>query len=240
VDLALDWLAMRTGRRVTVEVSNPLPSGRGYGTSTADIGAALFAAGRALNYELTPVEASQAAVQIDPTDSSLLPGLTLFDHRAGRFQEFLGEAPSARLFILDPGGTIDSEAFNACNWRDSLTRIAREQELAFQILKQGVEDGDLEAIGEGATLSAEAHQTILYNAWVDTARSLGKELGSAGICRAHSGTVVGLLFPIDIDCRAVAYFLTQKLPGIIHIRQALLTGGGPVYRTLSEGQGANR
>lgn len=238
VDQALEWLAERTGRRVAVEVSNPLPSGRGYGTSTADIGAALFAAGRALNYELTPAEVSQAAVQIEPTDSSLLPGLTLFDHRAGRFQEFLGEAPSARLFILDPGGTIDTEAFNACDWRNSLARVAREQERAFQILKQGVGDGDLAAIGEAATLSARAHQTILYNPWVDMAQSLGKELGSAGICRAHSGTVVGLLFPLDIDCRAVVHFLAQKLPGIVHVHQALLTGGGPVFRTPAGSQEA--
>jgi L-threonine kinase len=240
VDQALEWLAERTGRRVAVEVSNPLPSGRGYGTSTADIGAALFAAGRALNYELTPAEASQAAVRIEPTDSSLLPGLTLFDHRAGRFQEFLGETPSARLFVLDPGGTIDTEAFNARDWRDALARIAPEQQCAYQILKQGVASGDLAAIGEAATLSARAHQTILYNPWVYTAQSLGKELGAVGICRAHSGTIVGLIFPIDTDCRAVVHFLAQKLPGIGHVRQALLTGGGPVFRTPAGSQEAQQ
>jgi hypothetical protein len=44
-----------------------------------DIGATLFALGRAMEQPLASAEVAQLAVGIEPSDSSLFPGLTLFD-----------------------------------------------------------------------------------------------------------------------------------------------------------------
>ena len=101
VERALDWITERSGHKIEMEINNPLPVGRGYGTSTADIGAALFAANQALSLDLTASEASQIAVKIEPTDSTLFSGLTLFAHRTGNFNVSLElHHPQNLLFLI--------------------------------------------------------------------------------------------------------------------------------------------
>ena len=224
---ALHLLAERTGQKTEIKLHNPLPSGRGYGTSTADIGAALFCTSRMLHLDLSAMDAANIAVQVEPTDSTLFNGLTLFDHRTGCFQEFLGEAPPAWLLILDPGGVVDSGDFNAHDWKEVLRRLAPHHRLAFQLLQEGITNADLFAIGEAASLSARCHQAILFNPLVDLALSLRKKLGAAGICRAHSGTIVGLIFPEEIDREAACAEISRYLAHPIQIRTANLIGGGP-------------
>ncbi|MDR3577906.1 MAG: hypothetical protein P4L50_28920 [Anaerolineaceae bacterium] len=226
---ALEIIAARVGRRLSVQVEDTLPSGRGYGTSTADIGAALFAASRALDLNLTAAEASHIAVQIEPTDSTFFAGLNLFDHRSALFNQPLGSAPPARLLILDPGGAVDTEEFNARDLRKPLAKLAQQHLEAFTLLQQGIKTGDLLVIGASSTLSAAAHQSILPNSLVDLALPLSKQLGAAGICRAHSGTIVGLIFPQDYDQDAVLEYLSVKLPANVQIRPARLVDGGPRY-----------
>jgi L-threonine kinase len=226
---ALKWFAEHAGQSIDISIDNPLPAGRGYGTSTADIGAALFTASRMLNHHLTAIEAAQIAVKIEPTDSTFFPGLALFDHRNGQFTLRLGDAPSARLIMLDPGGVVDSEAYNAHDWRKPLAKISREHRQAFQLLQHGIAAGDLLEIGEASTLSAKVHQTILFNPLVDLAISLSKQLGAAGICRAHSGTIVGLIFPEEYDHRAVVEQILRSLPDAVQWKEASLVGGGPIY-----------
>jgi L-threonine kinase len=231
---ATEILNDRTGRKINTEVKNPLPVGRGYGTSTADIGAALFSADGAFGLNLTPLEAARIAVQVEPTDSTFFAGLTLFDHRAGRFYQSLGDAPRARLIILDPGGMVDSEAFNACDWRTSLQKLAKDHQHAFELLQQGIAAGDLRMIGAAATLSASLHQAILYNPLVELALSFVNKVGAAGICRAHSGTIVGLIFPEDYDLDAAVKTISHLIPGSVHLKEALLVGGGPTTCTASK------
>lgn len=231
---ALQWINRRTGRTLKARVKNPLPAGRGFGASTADIGATLFAAGRASGWDLTPNEASQAAVRIEPTDSTLFPGLTLFDHLGGGFETYLGEPPPARLIILDPGGLVDSETYNRVNRREIFHRLAAEHRDAFRLLQQGVATGDLQAIGEAATLSARIHQSILYNPWVDEAFRLAKMFGAVGTVRAHSGTVVGLLFPVVVDDGPIVRLINDQYMEKITIILAGLTTGGPRYDPMIE------
>ena len=220
-------MADRAGQDIGISVANPLPAGRGYGTSTADIGAALFCCSQALQFNLTASEAAHIAVQVEPTDSTFFDGLALFDHRTGRFFQLLGEPPPATVVILDPGGTVDSEEFNVHDWREPLARKAQEHLRAFQLLQQGIAASDLLAIGEASTLSATCHQTILFSLLVEMALSLSKQLGAAGICRAHSGTIVGLIFSEEKDPEAIADYLSKHFAGTVQVRQASLVGGGP-------------
>ncbi|MHC1785196.1 MAG: hypothetical protein AB9891_21025 [Anaerolineaceae bacterium] len=234
VNLALAWISQITGQTIGMEINNPLPVGRGYGTSTADIGSALFAASQAFRFDLTASRASQIAVQIEPTDSTLFSGMVLFAHRTGNFQVSLGAAPPAKLVILDPGGSVDSEDFNSHDWRDPLARIVQEQKEAFLLLQQGIATGDLFAIGEASTLSAKCHQTILFNSLIEIVQPFVKQVRAAGICRAHSGTIIGLIFPNDTDLEDIVNYLRRKLSKNIHIRSAALIGGGVTYCGVCE------
>ena len=69
--------------RVTLG-GDDIPRGSGFGSSTADMGAALCAAADALDLPEPSEAAVDAALRVEPTSGSLLPGLVLFDHRAGR------------------------------------------------------------------------------------------------------------------------------------------------------------
>lgn len=235
--LALEWIAARTGRSIAVRMKNPLPAGRGYGTSTADVGAALSAANRVFGLGLTPQDAAHAAVQIEPSDSTFFPGLALFDHRAGRFYELLGEPPPARLVILDRGGTIDSEVFNAHDWRSELGGMVTEHRHAYRQLQDGIAARDLTAIGQASTLSAVCHQAILFDPLVDLAVKLAKETGAAGVCRAHSGTIVGLIFPEDYDRVGITTYLSKHIPAQVHLREAGLVCGGARYLSFARTRG---
>jgi L-threonine kinase len=176
-----------------VQVQSTLPRGRGYGSSTADIGAVLYALGQATAIPLRPLEVAQLAVQVEPTDSSLLPGLALWGHRTGQLCIDLGVPPALTVIVLDPGGEVDTLAFNHCDHRAVLHTLAPRHREAFSILQEGVRQGDVAAIGMAATLSATAHQAILYNPILDLALSLSRDIGAVGVCRAHSGTILGVL-----------------------------------------------
>jgi L-threonine kinase len=217
-----------------------LPRGRGYASSTADIGATLFALGQAMGHPLASDQAAQLAVGVEPSDSTLFPGLTLFDHRGGSFHESLGPAPSPRpagasqgglsVVVLDPGGEVDTLAFNRLDHRGTWRRLAPEHRRAFALLREGLEQRDWQALGEAVTLSACTHQAILPDPLLELALALAQEVGALGVCRAHSGTLLGLLLnPVHADVPAIVDFVAHRRPDRVSVACYPLVDGGPRY-----------
>jgi len=218
-----------------LEIHSDIPRGRGYGSSTADVGASLYALGEALARPLAPAQAAVLAVRIEPSDSTLFPGLALFDHRGGSFHHTLGPAPSLGVIVLDPGGEVDTIAFNRIDRRESLRRLAPQHREAFGLLREGLARGDLASVGAAATISSQAHQAILPNPLLGLAQSLASQVHALGVCRAHSGTLLGLLIDGDrSDLASVAQFVGQRLGDGVAVRGYSLVGGGP--RLLSQGE----
>jgi len=216
-------------------LESDLPRSRGYGSSTADLGATLYAASAALGHPLSPARTVPLAVAIEPSDSTLVPGLALLDHRHGTVWQPLGAAPSLSLLVVDPGGEVDTLAFNAVKRDEALRPLRREHAVAFTLLSQGLADGHLLSVGEAATLSARVHQAILHNPLLEQVCQLGRQLGAVGVCRAHSGTILGLLFDPDrTDLPAAEAFARRKLAGLATVSISALVDGGP--RLVSSGQ----
>lgn len=205
-----------------------LPRGRGYGSSTADIGAMLYALGEAAGQPLSPLAVARLAVQVEPTDSSLFPGLALWDHRQGQYYEPLGAAPTLTVVVLDAGGEVDTLAFNRQDHRAMLQRLAPQHRDAFQLLRHGLAQQDFGAIGAAATLSATVHQAILPNPLLDVALALAHDLGAMGICRAHSGTLLGLLLdPRHTEIPHAVALAAQRCGPTVRVFSRPLVGGGP-------------
>jgi L-threonine kinase len=205
-----------------------LPRGRGYGSSTADIGATLFALGRALGKTMSPDQVARLAVDVEPSDSSIFPGLTLFDHRGGRFFESLGPAPPLTVVVIDPGGEVDTLAFNRIDHREALKRIANQHREALAMLRQGLNSGDWEAVGAAATLSARLHQTILPNPLLEPVLALAQRVKALAVCRAHSGTLLGLLLDArHADLSEVMALADRHVPDSVSVTPYPLVGGGP-------------
>jgi L-threonine kinase len=211
-----------------LRLTSDLPRSRGYGSSTADVGATMYALSQALSQPLTAAEVAWLAVRVEPSDSTLFPGLALFDHRDGSFYQELGPAPPLTVMVLDPGGEVDTLAFNRLDHREALGRLAPQHLEAFTLLREGLKCGDWQTLGEAATLSARAHQAILPNPLLEPALVLARGMGALGICLAHSGTLLGLLLdPARADVAAAAAFVTRHLPDEVAVACYPLVDGGP-------------
>jgi L-threonine kinase len=217
----------RTASSGDVCLRTKLPRGRGYGSSTADIGATLYALGQAAGQGLVPSEVARLAVHVEPTDSSLFPGLALWDHRYGHVYEDLGAPPALTVVVLDPGGVVDTLAFNRLDHREALRQLAPQHGEAFALVREGLRQGSLEALGAAATLSARAHQAILTNPLLEPTLALARDVRALGVCRAHSGTLLGLLLdPKEVDVPAITALAARRFaPAVTVLSRSLVSGG---------------
>lgn len=217
------------GWRGTVDTRSPVPRGRGYGSSTVDVVGTICGLMAAVAGSVPdPPLLGRLAVQVEPTDSTLAPGVALFAHRTAAVLEPWGMPPPLAVVVLDPGGQVNTEAFNRAVSVEMLGRLAPLHREAFVLLREGVARQDVEAIGRAATLSARAHQAVLPNPLVDEALALADAVGAVGICRAHSGTLVGLLWdPAASDVEEAATWVAARLAGRALVHVVPLVGGGP-------------
>lgn len=211
-----------------VHLDSTLPPGRGYGTSTADLAAVLYALGHGCGRSLQPAEVARLVVAIEPSDSTMLPGLALLAHRDACFHELLGDAPPLWVLVIDPGGQVDTVAFNQLDHRPALRRLASAHREAFDLLRTSLRQRDWRGLGEAATRSARLHQGILPNAWLDDVCHLSTAVGGLGVCRAHSGTLLGILLDSDEDgARSACRFVARHLPPELGVQLVRLCDGGP-------------
>lgn len=214
------------GRSVHLSIASPLPRSKGLGSSTADVGAALVATGLALGHPLAPEALARMATAIEPSDSSLFPGLALFDHLQATLYEPLGPAPNLAILVLDGGGEVDTLEYNRREHREVLRRLAPQHREALEVLRAGLRAGDLAAVGYAATLSALAHQAILPKPALPDAMAVAREVGALGVNVAHSGTVIGILIDACDDLAGLARCVQERLPALRLLFSTRLVGGG--------------
>lgn len=219
------------GYGAVLRLRSPLPRGKGLGSSTADVGATIAAAAAALGRPLPPEALAGLAARVEPTDSSLLPGLACLDHRRGVPIEVLGEPPPLRLLVLGLPGTVDSVAFNHPNHlaarRAALMAHEPEAMAALAELRAAVRAGDPRRLAAAATRDARSYQRVLPTPHFAAVEALAAELGALGLCVAHSGTVAGLLFAPDFaDLPAAAALARRRLPCLEFAWPARLASGG--------------
>lgn len=227
VEKTQEYLGVRQGGKIQVE--SQLPLGKGMASSTADISAACWAAAQALGKELAGEEVAKLALSIEPSDGLMFSGITMFDHVRGRIRRFLGAAPPLGILVIDLGGEVDTLCFNQ---RQDLARLNEEKELqvleALHLLTKGIQKQNLALIGQGATISALAHQRILPKPDLPEIVAQVKELGALGVNIAHSGTVIGVLVELDkLQDREFIELVETKL-GKKLIASCRLVDGGRV------------
>jgi L-threonine kinase len=217
------------GLPFTVAVTSELPQGKGMASSSADIAAACLAAARAVGRSLTADEIADIALAIEPTDGIFFPGIVMFDHVRGLIRRPLGAPPPMSVLIFDAGGRIDTLEFNR---RADLAALnaAKEKEvrLAVDLVSRGLAAGDCALIGRAATVSALANQAILAKPSLEEVVAIAHRHGAVGVNTAHSGTVLGILFPGEPPAAAVACRteIARACPALRFLRTARLISGG--------------
>ncbi|MHB8170999.1 MAG: GHMP family kinase ATP-binding protein [Thermincolia bacterium] len=220
-----------------LETHHTLPVGKGMASSTADIAAACYATALATGRTIEPEQVAAIALAIEPTDGIMFPGIRLFDHLQGRLSEDLGCIRGLGVLMIDLGGAVDTQTFNA---RGDLVAANGAKEKvtkeALNLLREGIAKGDLALIGRGATLSSRANQNILFKKELPQLEIMVEALGLLGINVAHSGTVAGILFEMEqVDGVQLEERVRQELgPGFNYYLTAI-TGGGARVVEIAKG-----
>ena len=225
-----------------LSLSSQLPRGKGMASSTADVSAAIAATAAALGMEpdMPPAQIAQIALQIEPSDSVMLTGIAILDHKQGSIARTLGPPPPMRVVALDFGGGVDTLAFNGVNRDATLKSLQPQFSEALALIEQGVRNGSATDIGAGATRSAVANQHLLYKPQLDAVLQLGHDVGAVGVNAAHSGTVLGLLFEDDVALAENAVSQAwENLFGIQRILNRRIVSGGVVHIDISDLQEAS-
>lgn len=213
----------------SLEIRSSIPIGKGMASSTADIAAAVAATALALGREPEPEEIARLAVEIEPTDSTIFPALTVFDHRHGRFHASLGTPPPLQVVVVDWGGRIDTEAYNRTfDLADKTRRQGPFVAEALGLIQSGIEEQRGDLIAAGASLSAFLHQSILYKPHLGALAAMAREHGALGVTVAHSGTVAGFLFERieERAARRLYDILASIYPQLSYMGTYRLIGGG--------------
>ena len=211
----------------TVSVSNPIPRGKGFGSSTADVAAAIAATANALGERLSPQQIGHLALQVEPSDGVMYPGIALFDHREGRLAEELGSPPPVEILAFDFGGQVDTLEFNREDRRRQWQGIAAETGEALAMVREGLVQGDASLLGQGATRSALAAQQVLFKPRLPQVLEFADSVGAVGVNVAHSGTVIGVLLDATQRRGKSTYRRArQAFPEAEAIYHLRLLGGG--------------
>ena len=222
---ALRHLGVEAGARVTVH--STIPRAKGLGSSTADVAGTIAACALAAGRPLPPEVIARLALSVEPTDGSIFPGIVLFDHRHGADFEWLGNAPAMSVVIVDSGGEVDTVAFNRVDRGAVLRSLEPEHAEALALARRGLAKGDPALIGRAATLSAIANQRVLPKPGLPAVLEAARELGAAGVCVGHSGTVIGVLLDSRThNAEAVRRLLAAAVPSMPVLGCHRVIGGG--------------
>lgn len=181
-----------------VEFLQQLPEGKGMASSTADMIAVVSAALIALEEDPSPERLAHYALQIEPSDSVMFPGITEIEHVQRHYHRMLGSAVPALFLALDWGGAIDTRVFNA---RPDLAEHYRHYETeikkAYNLACDGIDQADLEKLAAAGTISAACNLEINPKLFFEPFLRWVEQKGGLGVVTAHSGTLLAGVFSPD-------------------------------------------
>ena len=213
--------------RAKVTINNPIPRGKGMASSSADLAAAIAATGMALGQELSPYQIAQIALSIEPTDGVMIPGVALFDHRAGVIRESLGPPPPMEIVALDLGGTVDTVQFNMVDRFQRWQSVDEQTSEALRLLRLGITNQDPVLVGQGASISAEASKTVLAKPRLAEVKEFAKSVGAVGVNVGHSGTIMGVLLDArERRGKSTYHKAKEAFPDAQAVYHFRLLGGG--------------
>lgn len=198
-------------QEIRIDIDSTIPLAKGMASSTADIAATAVATAQYLGKQLDEHTLAQLCVALEPTDSTIFRQLTLFDHHHATTQIACGTPPSLDLLILESPQTLRTADYHRTLRQTELYAAAPALQRALEKTVLACKTANPSLLGEAATLSAIASQSILPKPGFSCLLSLIEKCDLYGINVAHSGSVVGLLVDRNKhDLDHVQWLLSQN------------------------------
>lgn len=178
---------------IRIDCRSTIPVAKGMASSTADIAATAVATSRHLGFTLDDVSLSQLCVALEPTDSTVFRSLTLFDHNTAQTRISCEHLPSLDILLLESPLTLRTEDYHRLPRRAALMSSADALDSAWRKVQHACMTKDPVLLGEAASQSAIASQTLLPKPGFNALMAIVEQCDLYGLNVAHSGSVVGLL-----------------------------------------------
>ncbi|MBS2539270.1 hypothetical protein KGQ20_41650 [Catenulispora sp. NF23] len=195
-ELALREVALLTGERFGgyLEVDSDVPLCRGFGSSTSDVLASIYAVADAFGLVLPRETVARITVEAEGASDSLMFEQTavLFAHREGELiEDFGAELPPVHVLGFGTGDPVDTLSFTPARY--DTAELDRFDELR-SMLRHAVAAQDAALMGEVATASTRINQKHLPIPHLEAVCAAATEVGAVGVHTAHSGDIGGLMF----------------------------------------------
>ena len=201
--------------------------GKGMASSTADMTAAIIAVAFLNEKKISEEFISHILLKIEPTDGIFYQGIVAFDHVHGSFYEKTGDAFEVNFLIYDYGGQVDSISFNKA---DDLKEknIAKKEiiEEAYFLLREAFKEKDIKKLGQAASMSSLANQSILHKKKLEEILDKSLEEGAYGINIAHSGTLIGIINNEASNISSIKEMIKKDFPFLSLLGNYKLVDGG--------------
>lgn len=180
-----------------LDIDSKVPLGQGFGSSTSDVLAAMWAVADVFSVRLQPADAAKLAVAAETASDSLMFGdsSVLFAHREGEvIEDFRDPLPRVWVvgFFARPSHEgIDTLALTPARYSQREIGIFRDLRSG---LREAILKNNTELLGKIATASTDVNQRYLPIPKLPQVKAIGRAAGSVGIQVSHSGNIAGLLF----------------------------------------------
>lgn len=209
-----------------LQLASKLQQGKGMASSSADIAATIAAVSLALDSPLALAEVLRIAAEIEPTDGVFCPNIVRINHITGKVLASYEGLPAFRISVYDTGGEVDTIRYHK---QMDARMMGEEMAETLALFEQGCSQKDGMAIAKAATLSARNNQKFLPKSGMEELLDFACMQGALGINVAHSGTVIGVLWPENFPNRSLVraeMAIQQRFPMLTLLMQTALRSGG--------------
>ncbi|WP_320152904.1 GHMP kinase [uncultured Tolumonas sp.] len=180
-------------QKLSIRFNSTIPVAKGMASSTADIAATAVATARHFEQELSNQALAQICTSLEPSDSTFLHQLSLFDHHRGEIHRQFEWVPDLNVLIFESPTQLNTADYHRIPRQQRLKQNENRLASAIRLFEQAIQTKDVTLFGKACTQSAIASQYILAKPGFEQFQTLIEKFDLPGMIVAHSGTVVGLL-----------------------------------------------